>query len=81
MYRIAQNYLCEECGLDMQEDKDLAVVHHINGSHPDVHPENMWVLCVWCHSKQPHHDRTVKIDRYILKLLRKLFREQGIKMT
>lgn len=81
MYRIARNYRCEQCGLDMRGHPKLAVVHHVNGSHPDVRPENIRVLCEWCHSKQPHHDTTVKIDRYTLKLLRKLFREQGIKMT
>ena len=69
MYRIAHNYRCEQCGLDMRGHPKLAVVHHVNGSHPEVGPENMRVLCEWCHSKQPHHDRTVKIDRYTLKLL------------
>ena len=81
MYRIAQNYRCEECGLDMRGHEEIAVVHHVNGSHPDVRPENMRVLCKWCHSKQPHHERSVKIDRYEYKLLRKLHKQQGIKMT
>ena len=81
MYRIARNYRCEECGLDMRGHEEIAVVHHVNGSHPDVSPENMRVLCKWCHSKQPHHERSVKIDRYEYKLLRKLHSQQGIKMT
>ena len=81
MYRIAHNYRCEQCGLDMRGHPDLAVVHHVNGSHPDVAPENMRVLCQWCHSKQPHHERSVKIDRYTYNLVRKLSREQGIKMS
>ncbi len=80
MYRIAQNYRCEECGLDMSQHTELAVVHHVNGSHPEVSPENMRVLCMACHSRQPHHERTVKLDRYTLKLLRQLRREQGIKI-
>ena len=79
MYRIAQGYRCEQCGLDMRKHTNLAIVHHVNGSHPEVSPDNMKVLCVWCHSKQPHHEKTVKLDRYTLKLLRKLWREQGIK--
>ena len=69
MYRIARNYRCEECGLDMRDFPNLAVVHHVNGSHPEVGPENMRVLCVWCHSKQPHHERSVKIDRHTCELL------------
>ena len=80
MYRIAQNYRCEECGLDMSRHTELAVVHHVNGSHPEVGPGNMRVLCVGCHSRQPHHERSVKVDRYTLKLLRQLRREQGIKI-
>ena len=79
MYRIAQGYRCEECGLDMSAFPDLAVVHHVNGSHPEVGPDNMKVLCVWCHSKQPHHEVSVKLDRYTLSLLKRLRREQGIK--
>ena len=79
MYRIAHGYRCEQCGLDMSAYPNLAVVHHVNGSHPEVGPDNMKVLCVWCHSKQPNHEQTVKMDRYTLKLLRKLRREQGIR--
>lgn len=81
MYRVARNYRCEECGLDMREHTELAVVHHINGSHPDVRPENMRVLCKCCHSKQPHHERSVKVNRYEYDLLRKLHKQQHIKMT
>lgn len=79
MYRIAQGYICEQCGVDLSEHTHLAITHHVNGSHPEVGPENMKVLCEWCHSKQPHHERTVKMNRYEYNLLRKLCSEQGIK--
>lgn len=79
MYRIAKSYRCEQCGLDMIEFPNLAVVHHVNGSHPEVDMGNMKVLCIWCHSKQPHHEKSVKMDRYTLKLLRQLRSRRGIK--
>lgn len=80
MYCAAMRYRCEECGVDMRNYPHLAITHHINGCHPDVSPDNMKVLCVWCHSKQPHHANTVKFTRYEYTLLRKLRSEQGIKM-
>ena len=65
MYRIAHRYRCEQCGVDLsayahsREHGDLLVVHHVNGSHPDVGANNMKVLCKECHSKQPYHENTV----------------------
>lgn len=79
MYRIANGYRCEQCGIDLSDATDLAVVHHVNGSHPEVDHDNMKVLCVWCHSKQPHHQKTVKFDRDQYLRLMKLYKEQGIK--
>lgn len=81
MYRSSHGYHCEHCGLDMAGFPELAITHHINGSHPDVRPENMKVLCVWCHSKQPHHEKSVPLNQYQLNLLRKLRREQDIKIS
>ncbi|MBQ6001357.1 MAG: hypothetical protein IJL18_00715 [Synergistaceae bacterium] len=79
MYRIANGYRCEQCGVNLSEATDLAIVHHVNGSHPEVGPDNMKVLCVWCHAKQPHHEKSVKIDRDQYDRLMRLWREQGIK--
>ena len=79
MYRTSRGCKCEQCGVDMSRYPDLAVTHHVNGSHPEIGPDNMRVLCRWCHSKQPHHENTVKFTRYQYQLLRMLRREQGIK--
>ena len=79
MYRAAKRYRCGQCGVDLSEHKDLAVTHHVNGVHSDVSAENIKVLCVWCHSKQPHHEKTVRINRDQYLLLRRLWREQGIR--
>ena len=80
MYRAARRYRCEQCGVDMSKYPELAITHHVNASHPEISPENMRVLCIWCHSKQPHHARTVNFNRYQYNLLRKLRKEQGIKI-
>ena len=79
MYRIANGYRCEQCGVDLSDATDLAIVHHVNGSHPEIDPKNMKVLCVWCHAKQPHHEKSVKIDRDQYDRLLRLWREQGIR--
>lgn len=79
MYRASRLYRCEQCGVDMSRFPELAITHHVNGSHPEIGPENMRVLCLICHSLQPHHDKTVKFTRYQYQLLLKLRKEQGIK--
>lgn len=81
MYRISQGYMCEQCGVDLSRHPNLAITHHVNGSHPEIGPENMRVLCKWCHSKQYHHERTVSMNRYEYDLIRRLCKEQGIKFS
>ena len=76
MYRAAKRYRCEICGVDMSSNHELAVTHHVNGSHPDVPPDNMRVLCVECHAKQPYHNPHIDHDKRVL--LKRLRSEQGI---
>ncbi len=65
IHRIADHHRCEECGAELidiiREKPDILVVHHINGLHSDVRPENLRVLCKLCHSKQWRHDTTVTL--------------------
>ena len=79
MYREAQNYRCEQCGVDLSKHKILCITHHKNGSHPDIGADNMQVLCKWCHSRQEYHQQTVNFRANELNLLEQLWREQGIK--
>jgi len=75
MYRMAKNYKCECCGVNLRNNTRLLVTHHVNGSHPDVSPSNMKVLCRWCHSKQPYHQAINQPD---LNILENLWNAQGI---
>ena len=76
-YRITRNYRCEECKVDLSEYHHLCVTHHINGCHFDVRPENIRVLCVYCHSLQPYHK---KITQQELNLLTGIWKAQNINL-
>lgn len=73
-YRSSKNWKCEECGVDLEDNKKLLHCHHINGVKQDNHSWNLKALCVECHSKQSSHNhmRVIKKDREKLELLRSL---------
>lgn len=50
------NYMCEQCGVDLESEKRLLHVHHIDGVKSNNHGNNLRVLCADCHKKQPHHE-------------------------
>lgn len=82
MYRAAKHYRCEMCGVDLREavkenhNHEILVTHHINGIKSDVRPENMKVLCKWCHSLQPYH--SYKPNPNEKQILEKAWKTQGI---
>lgn len=49
------NYQCQQCGLDLSQNKRLLHVHHINGVKSDNSSRNLTPLCCDCHRKQPDH--------------------------
>ena len=49
------NYNCQQCGLDLKNNKRLLHVHHINGIKSDNSNSNLTPLCCDCHRKQPDH--------------------------
>lgn len=49
------NYQCQQCGLNLQQNKRLLHVHHINGVKSDNSRANLTPLCCDCHRKQPFH--------------------------
>jgi len=50
------SYICEQCSVDLVEEKRLLHVHHIDGVKSNNENNNLRVLCADCHKKQPHHD-------------------------
>lgn len=49
------NHVCQQCGLDLTNNKRLLHTHHINGVRHDNRLDNLKPLCADCHRKQPNH--------------------------
>ncbi len=55
-YRKARGFTCENCGVDLQAERRLLHVHHVNGVKTDNRTSNLTALCVDCHTRQPGHE-------------------------
>jgi hypothetical protein len=71
------NYSCQRCGLDLQNNKRLLHVHHINGVKSDNSTSNLTPLCADCHRKQPYHQHMF-IKHEETKIINHLRNEQGL---
>ena len=60
-YRKEQDWMCENCGIDLSSKKNFLDAHHIRGRAYNS-PENLKALCVECHS-----DQTQPIDHSFMK--------------
>ena len=49
------NYICSKCGLDFSGYKKFLHVHHKDANKINNTRENLKVLCIECHSKEPYH--------------------------
>lgn len=54
-YRSKQNFICEECGLELNNHRNLLHTHHIDGNKQNNKDNNLQALCIDCHRKQPFH--------------------------
>lgn len=53
--KVQFNYVCQQCGLELTNNKRLLHTHHINGVKHDNRLDNLTPLCADCHRKQPNH--------------------------
>ncbi len=53
--RASVNYVCEECRVDLSNNKKLLHVHHVDGQKGNNTDTNLRALCADCHRKQPMH--------------------------
>jgi hypothetical protein len=74
--RSELNYTCEQCGVNLKANLKLLHTHHINGNKSDNNRNNLRVLCVDCHKKQPHHGHLYVSNKDTLKV-NQLRREQN----
>jgi len=79
-YRKAVNYKCQLCQVSCQEKPELLHLHHKDGDASRNAPDNLQVLCVECHSRQPYHGHLKRLDRNRrhIEEIRTLRRAQGL---
>ncbi len=58
-YRATHQYICENCGLQINEpfDRRFIHTHHINGNKTDNRDDNLECLCIKCHSDVDNRHR------------------------
>lgn len=55
-YRESQRWICEQCTVDLTNNKRLLHTHHINSQKNENNHLNLMALCVDCHANQPTHN-------------------------
>lgn len=77
-YRQQQNYICQNCGVDLSSERRLLHVHHKNRDKGDNREKNLIALCASCHKKQPYHEKQLNVPYNDLKKLNILREQQGL---
>ncbi|MDX8000226.1 HNH endonuclease [Xenorhabdus sp. Reich] len=75
--REQANYICNDCGVDLNSSRYLCDVHHKNGVKYDNSPENLHVLCKDCHRKQPFHEGMF-VAQSEMEIIQRLRSQQGL---
>lgn len=75
--REKYNYQCQQCGVDLNFNKSLLHVHHVNGVKSDNREDNLRALCCDCHRKQPNHNHMF-VSHEQTQQINHLRQEQGI---
>ncbi len=76
-YRKARGFTCENCRVDLQAERRLLHVHHVNGVKTDNRTSNLRALCVDCHTRQAGHEH-MRVAREDIDRVRALRWQQGL---
>lgn len=70
-YRNQQNWICEECSINLREKPHFLHTHHKRGRRYNS-PQDLMALCIECHSNQtkPKDHSYLKKDREYFYFLR-----------
>ncbi|MDO6671342.1 hypothetical protein [Cobetia amphilecti] len=78
--REQHHYTCSQCRVSLNAHRHLLHVHHVNAVKNDNRKENLRVLCIDCHSKQPNHQRMF-VHHDDRKLIASLRRQQEMPIS
>ncbi len=59
-----RNWHCEQCHLDLSDNKKYLEAHHINGNPAHNAVANLKALCIACHAKQTMHEHIKHLPTY-----------------
>jgi hypothetical protein len=59
-----RGYRCGKCGADFSKHKKFLHAHHINGQKYDNREDNIELLCVAQHAKEPYHGHVKSLATY-----------------
>jgi len=76
-YKAGKGYICEECNVNLSDDRGLLHVHHIDGVKNNNARSNLQALCADCHRKQASHDHMF-VSYDTIKRIRALRRAQSL---
>jgi len=80
LYKKVVNHKCQACGVDCTAQSSLLHLHHKDSDPSNNKNENLCILCVDCHSKQPMHSHVANTQRakQEIAIIKKMRTEQGI---
>ena len=79
-YKEAVGHTCQLCRVKCPPSGGLLDLHHHDGDPSHNQHENLSVLCIDCHSKQPYHSQVSQPEKAKERIreIEKLRREQGL---
>lgn len=62
--KIDNKYICEVCFINLEKNQKFLHVHHIDSMKFNNRKENLKVVCIECHSKEPAHNHMKNLPDY-----------------